>query len=123
MTVLGALRRVIEQEGVFCALYSHRASHFFWMPRAGGKIHPERPTQVGRALRELGIGMIPAYSPQARGRSARSFGTDILLFCQRLAIRSSRLRFERASVYHRRHPIELSIRASCQPSGETNHVI
>ena len=75
MTVLGALRQVIEQEGVFCALYSDRASHFFWTPRAGGKIDPERPTQVGRALRELGIRMIPAYSPQARGRSERSFGT------------------------------------------------
>ena len=75
MTVLGALRKVIEQEGVFCALYSDRASHFFWTPRAGGKVDPERPTQVGRALKELGIRMIPAYSPQARGRSERGFGT------------------------------------------------
>jgi hypothetical protein len=75
MTVLGALRKVIEQEGVFCALYSDRASHFFWTPRAGGKVNVERPTQVGRALQELGIRMIPAYSPQARGRSERSFGT------------------------------------------------
>src|ERR1022692_2762781 len=75
MTVLGALREVVEQEGVFCALYSDRASHFFWTPRAGGKVDPERLTQVGRALKELGIGMIPAYSPQARGRSERSFGT------------------------------------------------
>ena len=75
MTVLGALRKVIEQEGVFCALYSDRASHFFWTPRAGGKVDLERPTQVGRALKELGIRMIPAYSPQARGRLERSFGT------------------------------------------------
>jgi transposase len=75
MTVLGALRTVIEQEGVFCALYSDRASHFFWTPRAGGKVDRERLTQVGRALQELGIRMIPAYSPQARGRSERSFGT------------------------------------------------
>src|ERR1700724_74764 len=75
MTVLGALRKVIEQEGVFCALYSDRASHFFWTPRAGGKVDPERLTQVGRALKELGSRMIPAYSPQARGRSERGFGT------------------------------------------------
>src|ERR1022692_3208139 len=75
MTVLGALREVVEQEGVFCALYSDRASHFFWTPRAGGKVDLERLTQVGRALKELGIRMIPAYSPQARGRSERSFGT------------------------------------------------
>src|ERR1700723_3196267 len=75
MTVLKALREVVEREGVFCALYSDRASHFFWTPRAGGKVDPERPTQVGRALKELGIRMIPASSPQARGRSERSFGT------------------------------------------------
>jgi broad specificity phosphatase PhoE len=75
MTVLGALRKVVEQEGIFCALYSDRASHFFWTPRAGGKVDPERLTQVGRALKELGIRMIPAYSPQARGRSERGFGT------------------------------------------------
>jgi transposase len=75
MTVLRALREVIEQEGIFCALYSDRASHFFWTPRAGGKVDAERPTQVGRALQELNIRMIPAYSPQARGRSERGFGT------------------------------------------------
>jgi len=75
MTVLRALREVVETKGIFCALYSDRASHFFWTPRAGGKVDPERLTQVGRALRELGIRMIPAYSPQARGRSERGFGT------------------------------------------------
>jgi len=75
MTVLRALREVIEREGIFCALYSDRASHFFWTPRAGGKVDTERPTQVGRALQELNIRMIPAYSPQARGRSERGFGT------------------------------------------------
>jgi transposase len=75
MTVLRALREVIERQGIFCALYSDRASHFFWTPRAGGKVDAERPTQVGRALQELNIRMIPAYSPQARGRSERGFGT------------------------------------------------
>jgi hypothetical protein len=38
-------------------------------------VDPHRLTQVGRALRELGIQMIPAYSPQAGGRSERNFGT------------------------------------------------
>src|SRR5579863_5735906 len=75
MTVLRALREVIEQQGIFCALYSDRASHFFYTPRAGGKVDAERRTQVGRALQELNIRMIPAYSPQARGRSERGFGT------------------------------------------------
>src|SRR6266481_5954503 len=75
MTVLRALREVIEQQGIFCALYSDRASHFFYTPRAGGKVDAERATQVGRALQEMNIRMIPAYSPQARGRSERGFGT------------------------------------------------
>ena len=74
-TVLEALRAVVETQGVFCALYSDRASHFFETPQAGGKVDPHRVTQVGRALRELGIRMIPAYSTQARGRSERNFGT------------------------------------------------
>jgi transposase len=74
-TVLAALRAVIQEQGVFCTLYSDRASHFFETPKAGEKVDPHRLTQVGRALGELGIRMIPAYSPQARGRSERSFGT------------------------------------------------
>ena len=75
MTIARALREVIEQRGIFCALYSDRASHFFWTPRAGGKVDAGRPTQVGRALQEMNIRMIPAYSPQARGRSERGFRT------------------------------------------------
>jgi transposase len=74
-TVLAGLREVIEGKGLFCALYSDRGSHFWLTPKVGGKVDPHRLTQVGRALRELGIQMIPAYSPQARGRSERSFGT------------------------------------------------
>lgn len=74
-TVMAAVREVIERKGVFCALYSDRAGHFFVTPKGGGKVDHTRLTQFGRALRELGIRMIPAYSPQARGRSERSFGT------------------------------------------------
>ena len=74
-TVMTGLRQVIEQEGVFCALYSDRASHFFLTPKADEPVDHTRLTQVGRALRQLGIQMIPAYSPQARGRSERGFGT------------------------------------------------
>jgi transposase len=75
VTVMAGLRQVIERKGVFCALYSDRGSHFWLTPKVGGKVDPHRLTQVGRALHELGIRMIPAYSPQARGRSERSFGT------------------------------------------------
>jgi transposase len=74
-TVMTALREVVESKGLFCALYSDRGSHFWLTPKAGSKVDPHRLTQVGRALRELGIQMIPAYSPQARGRSERNFGT------------------------------------------------
>src|ERR1700686_1882733 len=75
LTVLAGLKEVIERKGLFCALYSDRGSHFWLTPKAGEAVDPHRLTQVGRALRELGIRMIPAYSPQARGRSERNFGT------------------------------------------------
>ena len=74
-TVMAALREVIENKGLFCALYSDRGSHFFVTPKAGEKVDKHRLTQVGRAMKEVGVRMIPAYSPQARGRSERSFGT------------------------------------------------
>ena len=74
-TVMAAIREVVERKGVFCTLYSDRASHFFETPKAKGPVNQQQPTQVGRALQELGIRPIPAYSPQARGRSERNFGT------------------------------------------------
>jgi len=74
-TVMGGLKEVIETEGLFCALYSDRGSHFFVTMKEGEKVDKHRLTQVGRAMKELGIQMIAAYSPQARGRSERSFGT------------------------------------------------
>ena len=74
-TVMAGIRQVVECEGVFCSLYSDRASHFWTTPKAGEPVDKQALTQLGRALRELGIRMIPAYSPQARGRSERSFRT------------------------------------------------
>src|SRR6202049_319144 len=74
-TVMQGVREVIERQGLFCSLYSDRGSHFFYTPKAGEQVDKNRPTQLGRALKELGIQMIAAYSPQARGRSERSFGT------------------------------------------------
>ena len=75
LTVLAALHEVVEKHGVFCALYSDRGSHFWLTPKEGQLVDRQRLTQVGRALRDLGIEMIPAYSPQARGRSERAFRT------------------------------------------------
>src|SRR4051794_32032858 len=74
-TVMAGLWEVIAKQGLFCALYSDRGSHFFVTPKAGEKVDKHRLTQVGRAMKELGVQMIPAYSPQARGRSERNFGT------------------------------------------------
>jgi transposase len=70
-----ALVEVIEANGLFCSLYVDRGSHYFHTPQAGGKVDRDQPTQVGRALGQLGIELIPAYSPEARGRSERMFGT------------------------------------------------
>jgi len=74
-TVMQALREVVETKGVFRSLYSDRAGHFFVTPKRGERVDTGRPTQVGRALTELSIKMIPAYSPQARGRMERNYGT------------------------------------------------
>ena len=65
------LREVVEKKGVFCSLYSDRASHFFTTRRAGEDVLKDRDTQIARALKELGTQPIPAYSPQARGRCER----------------------------------------------------
>jgi hypothetical protein len=72
---MAAFREVMEQQGLFCASYSDPRSHFFVTPKAGEKLDPHRPTQLGRALKELGVKMIAAYWPRARGRSERNFGT------------------------------------------------
>ena len=70
-----ALGEVIAAHGLPCALYTDRASHYFVTPKAGAKVAKDQPTQVGRALAQLGIEHIPAYAPEARGRSERAFGT------------------------------------------------
>jgi hypothetical protein len=69
------LREVVTRHGLFCALYTDRGAHYFHTPKAGGKVSRDKLTQVGRALAELGIEHIAAYSPQARGRSERVFRT------------------------------------------------
>jgi transposase len=70
-----ALAEVIAAKGLFCALYTDRGGHYFHTPVGGGPVDRAHPTQVGRALAQLGIEHIAAYSPQARGRSERAFRT------------------------------------------------
>lgn len=67
--------QTIARYGMFCSLYTDRGSHYFHTPEAGGKVDKSKPTQVGRALKQLGIEHIAAYSPEARGRSERAFDT------------------------------------------------
>ena len=75
MSSFQALDEVIAEKGLFCSLYADRGSHYWHTREAGGKVDKDNPTQVGRALEQLGIELIPAYSPEARGRSERMFGT------------------------------------------------
>jgi transposase InsO family protein len=70
-----ALLDVFTRQGLPGSLYTDRGSHYFYTPKAGEPVDKERLTQVGRALDRLGIEHIPAYSPEARGRSERMFGT------------------------------------------------
>jgi transposase len=74
-STLRGLLEVFTQHGLPSSLYTDRGSHYFFTPTADGPVDKERLTQVGRALKHLGIEHIPAYSPEARGRSERMFGT------------------------------------------------
>jgi transposase len=69
------VQEVIDQKGLFSSLYTDRGSHYWYTPKEGGKVSKTQLTQFGRAMKHLGIQMIPAYSPEARGRSERAFET------------------------------------------------
>jgi transposase len=75
MSSLLGVAAVIESHGLFSSLYVDRGSHYFNTPKAGGAVDKHNPTQFHRALNQLGIELIPAYSPEARGRSERMFRT------------------------------------------------
>lgn len=66
---------VIMKRGLFSSIYTDRGSHYWFTPEEGGKVSKTQLTQFGRAMQQLGIEMIPAYSPEARGRSERMFRT------------------------------------------------
>lgn len=69
------IREVILSRGLFSSLYTDRGSHYWFTPKEGGKVSKTQLTQFGRAMKQLGIQMIAAYSPEARGRSERAFQT------------------------------------------------
>jgi len=74
-STLRACLETFGEQGLPASLYTDRGSHYFHTPEAGGKVAKGALTQVGRALRCLGVEHIAAYSPQARGRSERMFAT------------------------------------------------
>jgi len=75
LSSLRGLQEVMETKGLFSSLYTDRGSHYWHTDAAGGHVDKSRPTQVHRALQQLGVTLIPAYSPEARGRSERAFRT------------------------------------------------
>ena len=78
---------VLEKKGIFCRFDSDRGSHYWHTPEAGGKEDKNNPTQFGVAPQRLGIEMIAAYSPEARGRSERALGTHQGRLPQELALK------------------------------------
>lgn len=80
------VREVIVARGLFSSFYSDRGSHYWHTPEAGGKVDKRNLTQFGRAMAQLGIEMIAAYSPEARGRSERAFATHQGRLPQELAL-------------------------------------
>ena len=121
-TVMAGLRAVIERKGLFCSLYSDRGAHFWLTPKSGGKVDYERPTQVGRAMKELGVRMIPAYSPQARGRSEHSFSTWQGRLPQELPLRGIRT-LEGANKFLNDHYIAEFNRRFTVPCSRARHGI
>ena len=98
---------VIEGNGLFCSLYTDRGSHYWTTPEAGGKVDKVNLTQFGRAMAQLGIEMIPAYSPEARGRSERAFETHQGRLPKELAL---------AGITDMAARIRISRRCTCPPS-------
>jgi len=76
---------VIRAKGLFCSFYSDRGSHCWLTPTASGKVDKTNLTQFGRTLQQLGIEMIAAYPPEARGRSERAFATHQMRLPKELA--------------------------------------
>ena len=123
VTVMAGLKEVIERKGVFCAMYSDRGSHFWLTPKVGGKVDYHRRTQVGRALHELGVQMIPAYSPQARGRSERNFGTWQGRLPQELRLRQLRTLGAANRFLREDYIAEFNRRFLCPPDLDKNDAL
>lgn len=107
--------QTVARYGLFASLYSDRGSHYFLTPQAGGKVDKQQLTEVGRALKQLGIEHIAAYSPEARGRSERAFQTHQGRLPQELA-RAGITDMERANRYLEQVYRDSHNREFCVPS-------
>jgi len=112
------VKEVIEKHGLFCSLYTDRGSHYWNTEKAGGKVDKVNVTQFGRAMKHLGIDMIPAYSPEARGRSERMFGTLQGRLPQELALEAIKTMEEANHFLNEKylpaHNRRFSVKASCE---------
>jgi transposase len=110
--------QTIARYGLFASLYTDRGAHYFTTPKAGGKVDKVNLTQLGRALKQLGIGHLAAYSPQARGRSERAFQTHQGRLPQELAragitdIQAANRYLE--EVYRPEHNREFGVASRCE---------
>lgn len=86
MSSFQGVKESIELKGLFCSLYADRGTHYWHTPQAGGKVDKKHFTQFRRGLHQLGIELIPAYSPEARGRCERAFQTHQGRLPQELAL-------------------------------------
>ncbi len=118
MSTFTALAEVIGEKGLFCSLYADRGGHYWHTPEAGGKVDKNNPTQVGRALAQLGIELIAAYSPEARGRSERMFGTLQKRLPQELRLRGITTRAEANSFLEEDYLPRHNARFAVSPEGE-----
>jgi len=105
---------VIRAKGLFSSFYSDRGSHYWHTPEAGGKVDKKNHTQFGRAMKQLGIEMIPAYSPEARGRIERAFRTHQDRLPKELALHGI-TEMEEANRYIRQTYLPAHNAEFCQP--------
>ena len=109
------VEETIVKKGLFCSLYTDRGSHYWHTPEAGGRVDKVNLTQFGRAMKQLGVSMIPAYSPEARGRSERMFRTHQDRLVKELA-REGITTMEAANQYLRkRYRCGFNAEFSCEP--------
>ncbi|HEY7585709.1 MAG TPA: ISNCY family transposase [Candidatus Deferrimicrobiaceae bacterium] len=105
---------IIRGKGLFSSFYSDRGSHYWHTPEAGKRVDKKLLTQFGRAMKQLGIEMIPAYSPEARGRIERAFRTHQDRLPKELALHGI-TEMEEANRYIRQTYLPAHNAEFCQP--------